>query len=119
MIVNDIQDDPEAQRMRLVDEAAKIVGRSIDACGREQIHAVVTPAEAPGEFCDGHHFDDCDANLFELFEMTRGACPSALRRESADVHLIQNLARQLDALPGAIVPNERARIDDFRSTVWA
>ena len=65
MIVDDVEDDADPERVGAIDEAAQIVGLAVKPRRREQRHAVVTPAEAAGEIRDRHHLDDGDAELGE------------------------------------------------------
>ena len=57
MVVNDVENHAQAMLMRRIDEAAKIVGRAIQPRRREQIDAVVTPAEAALKLGDRHDFE--------------------------------------------------------------
>ena len=78
-------------RVRGIDEAAKIVGRAVQARRREEIDAVVTPAEAAGEIRHGHDFDHRDAELGERGELARRRAPRSFARERADVQLVNDL----------------------------
>ena len=69
MIVDHVQDHAQAERMRSIHEAAKVVGRSIDMRGREPLHAVVTPAEAAGKFGHRHHFQNGDAGFGQMRQL--------------------------------------------------
>ena len=62
-----------------VDEAAEVVGRAVEVRRREQIDAVVAPAETPLELGDRHHFDHRDAGAREL-AAARGPPPPTSRR---------------------------------------
>ncbi len=66
VVVDDIQDHAEAERMRAIDKTAKIVGSAVEMRGREQLDAVVAPTEAAREFGHGHHFQNGYAGLGEL-----------------------------------------------------
>ena len=46
--------------MGAIDEAAQVVGPTVEAGGREEIDAVVAPAEPAREFRDRHHLDQRD-----------------------------------------------------------
>ena len=83
--------------MRAIDEAAQIVRRAVEPRRREQVDAVVAPAELAGELGDRHHLDDRDAESRERRQLLRGRRPRALRREGADVQLVDHLARRRHA----------------------
>src|SRR5262245_61255179 len=57
VIVDDVENDAEADRMGAIDEASEIIGSAVEARRREQINAVVTPAEFPGEVGHRHDLD--------------------------------------------------------------
>src|SRR5437588_768665 len=49
MVVDDVENDREAERMRVVDKGAKIVGPAIETGWCKQIDAVIAPTKAPGK----------------------------------------------------------------------
>ena len=49
MVVDDVEDDGDAERMRAVDEAAEIVGPAVEPGRREEVDAVIAPAEPARE----------------------------------------------------------------------
>ena len=57
MVVDDVEDDPEAEPVGRVDEAPQVVGRAVEMRRREQVDAVIAPAEAARELVDRHHLD--------------------------------------------------------------
>src|SRR5580698_3605887 len=63
LIVDDVEDDREAERVGSADQAAQLVGPSVEAGRREQIDPVITPAEPAGKFGDRHHLYAGDAKL--------------------------------------------------------
>src|SRR5438128_1096493 len=46
MVVNDIEDHAHAEGMSVIDEAAKVIRRAVEASRREHIDAVVAPTES-------------------------------------------------------------------------
>src|SRR5260370_1047063 len=74
-----------------VDEAAEVVRGAVQPGRGEQVHAVVAPAEAAGEVGDGHDLEDGDAEVGEVGQGALGGRPGALRREGADVQLVEDL----------------------------
>ena len=53
MVVDDVEDDADAEPVRRIDEAAQIVRAAVEAGRREQVDAVVAPAESPGNSLTG------------------------------------------------------------------
>ena len=66
MVVDDIEDDADAQAVGGIDEARKSSGRAVEPGGGEQIDAVVAPAELGREIGDRHHLDDGDAEFRQM-----------------------------------------------------
>src|ERR1043166_500697 len=65
VVVDNVENDREAERMRAVDKGAEIVGPAIKTRRREQIDAVISPTEASGKIGDRHEFEAGDAELRE------------------------------------------------------
>ena len=78
MIVDHVQDHAQAERVRSIDEAPKVVGRSIDMRGREPLDAIVAPAEPAGKFGDRHHFQNRDAGFGQMRQLGQGAATRCL-----------------------------------------
>ena len=79
MVVDDIENHAQAMLMRRIDEAAKIVGRAVEPRRREQIDAVVAPAEAALKLRDRHDFQHRHARLGEPRQLLRWRRPKFLR----------------------------------------
>src|SRR5262245_30544698 len=105
--------------MGAIDEAPEVVGRAVEARRREQIHAVVSPAEFSGEVGHRHDLDHGYSQPREFVEFERGRRPRAFARERPDVHFINDLAARIHAGPVVIGPSEAFRIDDLRRAVRA
>src|SRR5262245_60284429 len=54
MVVDDVQHNPEPQRVRAINECAEIVRSAVEMCWRKQIHPVVSPTEATRKLGDRH-----------------------------------------------------------------
>ena len=119
MVVDDVEDDREAQRMRAVDEALERVVIAVHVIGREQLHAVVAPVPAARALRHRHDFEHRDAELAQVRELFDRGVERAGRRERADVHLVDHLAVQPRAAPLRVAPFEGAGIDDQRRAVHA
>lgn len=112
-----VEDDTEAERVRLIDEASEIVGRAVETRRREKIHTVVAPPVAAGKIRHRHDFDDRDAGPGELCELARRGAPGPLRGEGAHVQLVQHLAAERNARPRLIRPLEPCGVDHLRGPV--
>ncbi len=62
VVVNDVENYSQAERMRMVDEVAQIIRSSVQTRRREKIDAVVTPSEVSGEIRDRHDLYNGDAD---------------------------------------------------------
>ena len=102
--------------MRGVDEGPQVIRSAVQPCRREQVDAVVAPAESSGEVGDGHHLDDGDAELGESGQLLDRRSPRALPGERADVHLVKYLVVRADARPIDVRPGEEVGIDHFGRT---
>src|SRR5262249_8362241 len=100
-------------------EASEVVGMAVEARRREEIHAVVAPAELPGEIGHRHDLDQGYSQTDEFVEFTRGRGPQPFARERPNVHFINDLAARINAAPVVIGPFEPLRIDDLRRAVRA
>ena len=76
VVVDDVEDDGEAVAMRLVHEAAQVVGLAVDMRGGEEVDAVIAPAEAAGELGDRHHLDARDPEIGEVAELASSPPPT-------------------------------------------
>jgi hypothetical protein len=117
MVVDHVEDHAETERVCAVDEAAEIVRRAVEPRGREEVDAVVAPAEATGELRDGHQFEHGDAKLGQGRKLARRGVPGALRRECADVQLVEHLTVTLNAAPCHVAPGETRRVNYHRTAV--
>jgi hypothetical protein len=119
MVVDDIENYREPDRVRAVDEALERIGVAIHVIRREELHAVIAPVPAAGTLCDRHHLDHRDAELAQVAQLPDRCVERTLGRERADVQLVDDLPGQLHAAPLRIVPLERRRIDEQRRSVHA
>ena len=114
VVVDDVEDHGQTLRMRGVDEATEVVGRAVEPRRRPKIDAVISPAEAAGEFVDRHHLDRVDAGVGEQRQFFHRRGERSFRCERADVNLRD------DAIVDArrrVLPPECRRIDDHRFAV--
>src|SRR5690349_19914891 len=107
MVVDDVENDGEAGRVRAVDEPAEIVRRAVDVRGRVEIDAVVAPTECAGRFGDGHQLDDRDAEARELRQLRHRRRPRPFRRERTGMQLVDYLPVRPYTAPTRIRPPEQ------------
>ena len=119
VVVDDVEDDADAERVGAIDEPLQIVGPAVQARGRKQIDAVIAPPEAALELRDRHQLDDRDSRMRELGQLGFGRRKRALARERADMQLVDHLAFERHAAPRIVGPFECPRIDDLRCAVRA
>ena len=79
MVVDDVENDAEAERMGAIDERAKIVGRAVEARRRIEIDAVVAPAERPAKSATGIISIDRDAEIGERGQFAPSPLPTCPR----------------------------------------
>jgi hypothetical protein len=54
MVIHDIENHSEAQRVGLVDKTPAVVRGAVEARGRKQIDPIIAPAKPPREVVDRH-----------------------------------------------------------------
>ena len=92
VVVNHIEQHAEPAAVGRVDKATKIVGLAVQPSRREQLHAVVAPAEVTGKLGDRHDFQQGDAKPCQLRQLLQRRPPGPGGREGADVHFVDHLA---------------------------
>jgi hypothetical protein len=90
VVVYDVEQHGQPAGVARVDEALELVRRAIGVVGREQVHAVVPPAPAPGKLGDGHQLDMGHAELDEVIEVGDGGDEGAGVAEGAHVHFVDH-----------------------------
>ena len=114
VVVDDVEDHRHLLPVRSVDKPREPLRPAVDGVGRRVEHAVVAPATGTGEGRDGHQLDRRHAQLAKPGQPGRDRSERALRREGADVELVENELVDRPSGPAAVVPGKRPRIDDLR-----
>ena len=117
MVVDDVDNDREADRMSAVDKAAQVVGPAVEPRRREQIDAVVAPAEAAGEIGDRHHFDAGDAEMFDFGKVFHRGSPCSFRSKLCNMSFVEDNVLRFESAPLFVGPLEGAGSMTWR-TVW-
>src|SRR5208282_5283918 len=119
MVIHHVENGTDALSMRRIDEGSEIVGRSVVARRCEQIDSVVSPAERPLVFCDGHYLQKRNSQIRKFRKLLNGRTPCSFRRERAYVQFVNDLVVKLDAAPGVIGPRKRGWVCDLRRSMRA
>ncbi len=98
VVVDDVEEDHQAEAVRRIDQRLQIVGRAIGRVRREGQHAVVPPVALAGEIVDRHQLDRGDAELGQL-RQHRGHAGEAA--EGAGMQLVEHGFRPAAAAPPA------------------
>src|SRR5512147_3209330 len=114
MVVDHIENDAQAGRMRTVHKLPEVVGFSVEPGRSVEVYPVVTPAEAAGEFRNRHDLKKGNAHFRQVGKIGQSASPCPFFCECPDMHLIYDLSRQCDAAPFRVRPFETSGMDDLR-----
>ena len=117
VVVDDVLDDPESQRVGGVDETVVGVGTAVGVVHGEPTDTVVAPVPLTVDGVDGEQLDELHAELDEVVELRGRRIERALGRVGADVHLVDHTAAGGTARPGLVGPGEALRVDDLGRTV--
>ncbi len=112
VIVDDVEQDHDSMAVRRVDQRLQIVRRAIGRVWCIMQHAVIAPAALSGELRDGHDFDCRYAEVAEMRQAVDRRAECALRREGADVQLIEDRLFPRAALPFGL-PCIASVVDDY------
>ena len=119
MIVDDIQNDAQADPVGLVNETPNVIGSAVQPRGSEKIDPIVAPTETPRKIGDRHDFQHRNAGSGELGQLFTCRCPSPFRSKRTNVHFIDDLTFPMNAAPSLIGPRKLARIDNLRTAMRA
>src|SRR5690606_27663845 len=88
VVVDHVDDDPQPQPVRGIDEGAEVLGPPIRTRRGEEADAVVAPVPVAVEVRQRHYLDRRHPDLCDLLEAFRRGTERALSRERADVQLV-------------------------------
>ena len=66
MIINDIQNYRQIERVSVIDETAQILGCPIEVHRSKEIDPIVAPAEFAGKIANRHHLNNSDTDAREF-----------------------------------------------------
>ncbi len=117
VVVDDIDEDHQAEAVRCIDERLELVGRAVGGIGRERQHAVVAPVAPAGGVGERHQLDRRDAELGEVAELRDRGDEAAFGGEAADVQLVDHRLGPGPAAPRGIAPFVGTRVDHLAGGV--
>jgi len=117
MVVDDVENHPDPECMRPIDESPKVVRTAIQPGRGKKINAVIAPTKLTTEIRDGQDFHGRDPDVREISQALGGRLPGPLSRERADVQFVDDLAARRQSAPVPVGPLEGTRIDDLRRSV--
>ena len=120
VVVDHVENHADPGGVGGVDEALEPVGPAVGVVGGEQVDAVVPPAAIAGELDHRQQLEVGDAEVDEVGQLLDRRLERPLRRERADVGLVDQRSRQRRRPPPQVVgPLEGAVVDEPRRTVHA
>src|SRR4051812_30394067 len=118
MVIDDVENDRETAPMTGVDEPLEALRPAVGILRGERLNAVIAPIPSAGKLRYRHQLQRCNAQLFEIIEARHNGIERPLRRERADVQLVNEVVFKLGTGPTLVAPVEVAVEDDGR-TVYA
>ena len=119
MVVDHVQNHAKPVAVRRVDEALQGAGTAVARLDGVGIDAVVTPIAIAGKLGHRHDLDGGDAEFFQCGEPRNDRVKRALRRESADVQLVDDQIFAWNAPPIVVGPAIVPRREDGRRAMHA
>jgi len=110
VVVDDVQDHHQPERVRGIDKTLQVVRTAVRRVGRKRQHAVVPPVARAGEVGHRHQLDDGDAECLQLAQSRRGRRERALGGEGSDMQFVDNGALPRPPSPVLAAPGVRQRV---------
>ena len=117
VVVDDIENDGDPERVGVIDETAEIDRTAVEPSRCEQVDTVIPPAETAREVRHGHDFEASDTEFGQSRQLSLSRFPAALRGEGADMHLVDDELLARPSVPRIVCPVEVLGIDDLRRFV--
>src|SRR5690606_34634329 len=109
MVVDDVEADTKALVVARIDEALECCRSPVRVLHGERVHPVVAPVTRSGELRERHQLDDADPEVTQCGQPACSRVERALRREGADVQLVEDVLVEGQAGPVVPGPLERWR----------
>src|SRR5579872_5559274 len=119
MVVDNVENDCDAERMRAIDKALEISGPTIKPRRSKEVYPVITPAELARKLRDRHDFNTGDAKTGERCKLAGCRLPCALPSKGADMQLVDDELLPWQATPSHICPTKGVRVNDLGRAVWS
>ena len=117
VVVDDVEEDGEAARVRGVHQRLEVLGPAVGRLGGVEEHAVVAPAPAAREVGHRHQLQRGDAEGDQMIEPLGHGRVGAGRGEGADVQLVEHEPLRREPDPGAVGPGMGQGIHDLARAV--
>ncbi len=117
MVVDHVEQDHEAARVRGVDQALQAFRPAIGDMGRVEQHAIIAPTAIACELGHWQELDDGDADIDETVEVAGDAVEGAFGREGARVQLVDDGLFPRPSCPVRDLPFIASRVDEPAHTV--
>ena len=119
VVVHHVHHDGDATSMALVHQPPQVVRPPVIRIGRPRQYAVIAPVAKARERPDRHQLNHCHAERLQVIQMRDHPQERTVRREGADVQLIQHRLRPGPSVPIAVPPGITEGIDDLAEAVGA
>jgi hypothetical protein len=104
VVVDHIEHDHQAARVRRLHQGFQVLGAAVGTVRRIGQHAVIAPVPPAREIRNRHDLDGSDPERDEVVELADGGAEGALRREGADVQLVDHRLIPGPAAPDGVTP---------------
>ncbi len=104
MVVDDVEKDGQAERMRPIDKGPQVVRVPVSVRGREERGAVVPPVPRAWKRRDGHQLDRRHPQVGQRLQPRRDGRERALGRERPDVEFVDHQTMARHAPPRRVGP---------------
>ncbi len=119
VVVDDVEHDGDAACVRGVDQSSQAVRAAVGVLHGERQHPVVAPVAPAGELGDRQQLDRGDAVGGQRGQPGDDGVEGALRRERADVQLVDDQAGAVRRDEAVVGPREGGRVVDGGGPVHA
>ena len=113
VVVDDVEDDPQAEAVGRVHEPPQVVGAAVGTRGCEESHPVVAPVPLAGEVGHRHELDRGDAEVAQVGQPLHHARERPRGGERAHVQLVQRQVVEGEPRPAPVVPLEAGGVHDL------
>src|SRR5262249_23154748 len=114
VVIHHVEDHADSRAVGAIYEAAEIIGTAVDSHRREVADAIIAPSEPAWKIGYRHNLYDGYARARQFGQLAARRLECAFGCECADVHLVNHLSWERDAVPVLIIPVVLRRVHDLR-----